>query len=47
MEKIINDGIGRNYPEENEDERVKIAQLLSEPDEASQSISVEGVELDM
>lgn len=47
MEQIIKDGIARNYPEENQEERLTMSQLLNEPDEAQQSVIVEHMDLDM
>lgn len=47
MERIIADGIAREYPAENRDERITMAELLNEPVETSQSIADEGLDLDM
>lgn len=47
MEKIIEDGIAREYPAESRDERVTMAELLIAPIEASQSRGRRSMDLDM
>lgn len=47
LERIIADGIAREYPAESRDERITMAELLNEPVELSQSIADEDMDLDM
>lgn len=41
VERIIEDGIARKYPEEDQEERVTMAQLLSQPVAALRSTPVQ------
>lgn len=47
MERILEDGIARDYPEDNQNERVTMVQLLSRPVAASRLTVVQDMDLDM
>lgn len=47
MEKILDDGIARNYPNEDQGERVTMAQLLSQPAASQLAAMPDFISVDM